>query len=169
MGLSNRQRVFVEEYLKCWVASEAVRRAGYKSKPNVKGAQLLANVSIAAELKQRISERAMGKDEVVDRLGEHARGDMGDFMDIGSMAFSLDLNKAKELGLTRLIKKVRQKTVTTVAKDGTEEETSTIEIELYDAQAALVQLGKHLDIFKENVDITSGGKVIEVIVKKRDE
>ena len=93
---------------------------------------------------------------------------MGDFMDIGSMAFSLDLNKAKELGLTRLIKKVRQKTVTTVAKDGTEEETNTIEIELYDAQAALVQLGKHLDIFKDGLDPKDGINII-VTLKGNDD
>ena len=159
MGLTNRRRIFIDEYLRCFNATEAARRAGYKNARR-EGSRLRTFEDINKAIQESISERAMGKDEVVDRLGEHARGDMGDFMDIGSMAFSLDLNKAKELGLTRLIKKVRQKTVTTVAKDGTEEETNTIEIELYDAQAALVQLGKHLEIFKDGLDPKDGINII---------
>ena len=121
--MRHKQRVFIDEYARDFNATQAAIRAGYSPKTAYSiGQENLNKPEIAKAIQERIAARAMGKDEVVDRLGEHARGDMGDFMDIGSMAFSLDLNKAKELGLTRLIKKVRQKTVTTVAKDDTEEE-----------------------------------------------
>jgi phage terminase small subunit len=162
MALSNRQRVFIEEYLKCWVGSEAARRAGYANE-RVAAVRLLTKDNIKAIIQERISEKAMTADEVLTRLAEHARGDMGDFMDISSMAFGLNLNKANELGLTRLIHKIKQRTVTHIDKEGEEEETNTIEFELYDAQSALVQLGKHHELFTDNTDITSGGQLIKVI------
>lgn len=162
MGLSNRQRVFIEEYLTCWIASEAARRAGYANS-KVAGSRLLSNDNLRAAIRARIDEKAMTADEVLTRLAEHARGDMGDFMDINSMSFGLNLVKAKELGLTRLIHKIKQRTTTIIHKDGEEEEHNTIELELYDAQAALVQLGKHHELFTDNTDITSGGQQIKVV------
>jgi phage terminase small subunit len=162
MAQNNRRQVFIEEYLKCWNASEAARRAGYAN-ANVAGARLLANDSIRATVQARIDEKAMSADEVLQRLADMARGDVGDFMNIESMSFDLDLQKAQEAGKTHLIKKVRQQTVTRVNKTGDEEETNTLDIELYDAQSALVTLGKHLGIFKDNVDLTSGGKPIQVV------
>lgn len=158
MALNNRQRVFVEEYLTCWNGAEASRRAGYKGKPNVIGARLLADVSIKAAIEARIAEKAMSADEVLLRLASQARGDIGDFMDIESMSFDLSLAKAKELGLTHLIKKVKQRTVTTV-KGEEEQETNIIELELYDAQAALVQIGRHHKLFTDNTEVKLDGQI----------
>ena len=67
MALTNKQRVFVEEYLRCWNATEAARRASY-AHPNVAGPRLLVNVSIAAEIEHEVSERSMSADEVASRL-----------------------------------------------------------------------------------------------------
>jgi phage terminase small subunit len=53
MALSQTQLLFIDSYMKDGNASAACVAAGYKSKPNVKGAQLLANVSIKAEIKKR--------------------------------------------------------------------------------------------------------------------
>jgi phage terminase small subunit len=159
MGLSNKKRVFIEEYLTCWNATEAARRAGY-TYPNKQGPRLLVDVGIKAEIEQRISEKAMSADEVLTRLAEHARGDMGDFLDISSMGFQVDLSLAKEKGLTHLIKKVKQRTTTTLPKEGVETETSDIEIELYDAQAALVHIGRNHKLFTDKTDITSDGQPV---------
>ncbi len=157
--LNNKQTVFVEEYLTCWSATEAARRAGYKH-PHVQGPRLLSNVSIAEEVRQRIEDKAMTADEVLARLASQARGDMGDFLDIESMSFGINLQKAKEKGLTPLIKKVKQHTTITSYSDGKDEENTWIELELYDAHAALVDIGKHLKLFTDlNVsgDITVHG------------
>lgn len=163
MAFTNRQRLFVEEYLQCWNGSEAARRAGYTGKADVIAARLLGKVSIQERVKQRLSEKAMTADEVLQRLAEHARGDMGDFIDIESMSFSLDLQKAKELGLTRLIKKVRDRVVMTSNKDGEETETHVLEIELYDAKSALDTLAKYHGLLVDRTDITSGGQPIKVV------
>lgn len=158
--LTRKHRAFVEAYLTTWNASGAARMAGYTGKSNVVGPRLLANVSIQDAIERRLNEKAMRADEIMARLTEHARGDMGDFLDITSMSFQIDLPGAKEKGLTRLIKKVKQRTTTTILKDGTETETQDIEIELYSAQTALEDLAKIRQMMKENVEHSGELKVI---------
>jgi len=141
--LSNKQRVFVEEYLSCWNASEAARRAGYLGRPNTVGPRLLANVGIQATIKARIAEKAMSADEVLLRLAEHGRSDIGEMMTEGG---ALDLAKAKAIGKTRLIKAVT-------------ESDKGLRIEMYDAQAALVQLGRAHGLFTDRVESTVKAEV----------
>lgn len=156
-GLTAKQQVFVEEYLTCWNASEAARRAGYNGKANVVGPRLLANVSIRAEVQQRLTEKAMPADEVLARLADHARGSADDFISIYESPLhditgkpvldregkpivryfpSLNIEKAREQGMLHLVKKV------TYTAHGPS-------VELYDAQAALSLLGKHHGLFVE--------------------
>jgi phage terminase small subunit len=162
-AIRNKQRVFVEEYLRCWNATEAALAAGYSARSARSiGQENLTKPDIANAIENRIAEKTMGADEVLIRLGEHARGDMGNFLAIGSMGFSVDLNAAKEMGLTHLIKKVKMRTTTTLSKDGVETETHDIEIDLYDAQAALVHIGRHYALFTDKTDVTSGGKPINI-------
>lgn len=102
----------------------------------------------------------MSADEVLLRLAQHARGDMGDFLDIGSMGFVIDLDSAKKKGLTHLIKKVKLRTQTSTSKEGIETETHYMEIELYDAQAALVQLGRYHKLFTDKQEVTQRNIVV---------
>lgn len=162
MTLTRKREAWINEYLHCWNATEAARRVGF-AHPNTQGPRLLLDVSIKAEIQARLSENAMSADEVLHRLAEHARGNMGDFIDIESMSFSLNLQKAKELGLTHLIKKVKDRVVMTSNRDGEETETHTLEIELYDAKSALDTLAKYHGLLVDRTDITSGGKVIKVV------
>jgi phage terminase small subunit len=144
--LTNRQRVFVEEYLQCWCASEAARRAGYRGDANTVGPRLLANVGVKALIEQRIADKAMSADEVLVRLTEQARGDFGDFIRINELtgeAF-LDLAAAKVAGKLHLVKSYQEASEKFGAK-----------LELYDAQAALVHLGKHHRLFAEVLNINN--------------
>lgn len=139
MALSNKHQTFVNEYLVCWNASEAARRAGYNGKANVVGPRLLADVSITEEIKRRVAERAMTADEVLIRLAEHARGNMAEFVKFYDEIKTpfLDLRSANEKGLLCLVKKFKYNA------------SGQPEIELYDAQAALVQLGKVHGLFRD--------------------
>ena len=104
MGLTKKQRVFIEEYLQCWNATEAAKRAGYSKRTAYsQGQRLLKKAETSQAISKRISEKAMSADEVLIRLGQMARSDIGEFMDIGSMSFMVSLQTAKELGLTHLI------------------------------------------------------------------
>jgi hypothetical protein len=102
---------------------------------------------------------------VLKLFADHARGDMGEFLDVSGMGFNLDLQEAKKRGLTKLIKKVKQKTTIFLSKKESEEdrEVHELEIELYDAQAAGEKIGRHLKLFTDQVELSGQ---IESIIKK---
>lgn len=161
--MTNRHRAFIAEYLKDFNATRAAIAVGYSPKSaRAVASRLLTYANIQAEIKANIDEKQMRADEVLTRLADHARGDMGNFLDIGAMGFSVDLNKAKEMGLTHLVKKVKMRTTTSLSAAGIETETHDIAIELYDAQAALVQIGKALGVLKENIEQKTTNEEIEV-------
>lgn len=151
--LTAKHQVFVQEYLKDFNATQAAIRSGYSTRgARVQGHRLLTDANVAAAVRAEIEERAMGADEVLTRLADMARGDMGDFLDISPLGFVVDLSDAKQRNLTKLIKRVKQRT--TISTTGeTETEVHDIEIELYDAQAALVQLGRHHALFTDKAEI----------------
>jgi len=165
--LSPKRKLFVDEYLRDLNATQAAIRAGYSPKTAYsQGGRLLKFVEVSEEIKARLDDKAMRADEVITRLTSMARGDMGDFIDIESMSYSLNLAKAKELGLTPLIRKVKDRIVMTSNKDGEETETHTLEVELYDAQAALALLGKYHGLF---IDTTKheGEVILNVIYDRK--
>ena len=153
MALTARRQAFVDEYLKCWNASEAARVAGYAA-PGVEGHRLLKIAEISEEIQRRVTERAMSADEVLVRLAEQARGDMSDFVSFvpGIKLPFFDLAKAHEAGKFGLVKKLKY------GKDG------EVEFELYDAQAALVQLGKVHKLFTDKQDVTIEGEALRVVL-----
>ena len=163
--LTYKQKMFVEAYLETLNATESARRAKYKGNENtlgVIGHENLRKPKIREEIDKRLKELAMSAEEVLARLGDMARGDIGDFLTIESMSFDLSLRKAKELGLTHLIKKVKQRTIITQKKDGDEEENHYIEIELHDSQSALEKLGRYHKLFTDKQEFVGELKVISV-------
>jgi phage terminase small subunit len=161
-GLSKKQEAFLEAYLQTWNATKAAKIAGYSEKTAYSsGQRLLKSVEIASRVRARLSEMAMETNEVLARLASHARGDAGDLLDSSTM--TLDLKKAIEQGNTQLIKKIKQTVITSDDK-----QTEIFEFELYDAQAALVHIGKHLGMFGNKLDITSGGEKLEIIIRNAD-
>lgn len=132
--LTRKRRAWIEEYLTCWNATEAARRVGYKH-PNAQGPRLLLDVSIQEIIEKRIAEKAMSADEVLLRLAEQARGDISEFVKAGG---GIDWEKVGEKG--RLVKSIAH----TTGKNS--------RLELYDAQAALVHLGKHHGLFKDRIE-----------------
>lgn len=162
MALNDKRRIFVEEYLATWNASEAARRAGY-AHPGSEGHRLLKIAEISEEISRRVAEKTLTADEVLVRLGEHARGSMGDFAKVNGRGQPyFDLQAAQQANKLHLIKKLKTKTRTINIEQDDEEEGNTdkdqqygyatevtIEFELYDAQAALVHIGKHHGLFKE--------------------
>lgn len=139
-GLTNKQRVFIEAYLVSWNASDAARKARY-AKPGQQGHRLLKNVEIAAAIQERLNAAAMPANEVLARLTQHGSSSMEDFVDVDRE--TLDLDKARTAGKLHLIKKFTR----SETKYGT-----NVSIEIYDAQAALVHIGKHHGLFTDKVE-----------------
>jgi phage terminase small subunit len=136
--MTNKQKVFIEEYLKTFNATDAARRAGYSARTARQiGRENLTKPYILEAVQARIAEIQLDTDEALTILAAIARGDVGEFIQIGSDgAFTFDLESAKDRGLTRLIKEIEQRTVTTKA-GGAEQKTVTTKLKLHDPQAAI--------------------------------
>lgn len=134
MALTDKRQVFIEEYLATWNATEAARRAGYAF-PNVEGSKLLVIPSIREEIDRRITEKVMTANEVLVRLGEQARAEQTQFL----TSAGVDLESLISAGKGHLVKGIKR----TQFGDN---------VEFYDAQAALVHLGKHLGLFTDKVE-----------------
>ena len=142
MGLTIKQKEFINEYIKCRNATEAARRAGY-AYPNTEGPKNLVKPSIAEEIASRTAKSAMEADEVLQRLGDMARGSVEDFSDVYEgmrNAVFLNFDKAKERQKLHLIKKLKYNA------------QGYPEIELHDAQAALEKIGKSLGLFLDRTE-----------------
>lgn len=135
--LSKKQEVFISEYLKCFNGSEAARRAGYSAKSARQTASdLLATPYVSEQIKTRIDEIHMSADEALKLLADIARGDIGEYIDDRLM---IDLSAARENGATKIIKKIRQRTITKIGKGDKDDDTeiTDTEIELYSAKDAI--------------------------------
>lgn len=107
-----------------------------------------------------------------------ARSDVGVFMDVSTVGWNIDLLQRDNKGElvynasgdvvkkpeTKLIKKLKQKVTTFIGKkdDSEDREIVETEIELYDAQAALEKIGRHLDLFPNKIN---DGDPIHLIVE----
>ena len=170
MTLNRKQKAFIDEYFLCNMnGTEAYMRVYGPKNRNIarsNSSELLTKPDIENEISRRMSEHTMQANEVLVRWGDIARGSMGDFMQIDGVASYLDLEKAKELGLLHLIKKVKDRVVMTSDKDGNETETHHMEIELYDALAAQTLIAKYEGLLMDRTDVTSAGKALDTIAIK---
>lgn len=117
---------------------------------------------------KQIEAKRMNAGEVIARLSDHARGSMSDFLVIDADGEArIDLAKAKRARRLQLIRRLR------LGDDG-------VEVDLYDAQAALIQLGRHYRLFVDRVqnedwraraieDIKAGRVTYEALVNAFDE
>ena len=144
MSLNARQKAFIDYYLIYRNASKAARLAGYNGKSNVYGPTLLANLSIKAEIEKRLKEKHLSADEVLARLADMAMSNIADFADIQDAS---DLKKYRHK--THVIKKFKKKITTTRAGDTIVD----FELELYPADNALVNLGRHFQLFTDKVQL----------------
>lgn len=147
--LTDKQKAFVYGYLSCWNATKAAREAGYSEKYlHTNANKILQNTTVQAEIRARLEQYAMGAQEVLVRLAHQARGDIGDFACIQSGS---ELANHPQ---SYLVKKFKKKTYQPKNGDPYEE----IELEIYDAHAPLVDLGRHHKLFTDKLEITGWKK-----------
>ncbi len=118
---ANKERIWLAEYLRCFNATEAARRAGYKWPNKVGPAK---KQKFAAEIAAAIEERVMSAEEALAHLSDMARTDLSDYVS----GDGIDLDRLVADGYGHLIKGVKR--VVTKFDDRTE-------VEIYDKQAAL--------------------------------
>lgn len=165
--LNAKQQRFVEEYLVDLNATQAAIRAGYSAKTaNEQGARLLANVSVAAavsEAQQARSERTeITQDMVLRELGKIGFANMQDYMRVGADGDPyLDFS-----GLSRDQAAALIEVTVEDFKEGRGEDARDVrrvKFKLADKKGALVDIGKHLGMFKDRVEHSGpGGGPVEM-------
>lgn len=143
-NLTDKQYAFALEYVQCLNATEAARRAGYQGtyeSLRVIGSQNLTKKHVRAAIDKLLNERAMRAEEVLSRLSDQARGiPPGCFVVHGPLA-GVNFEKLAEAGLLHLIKKLSY------------DQRGNPVVEFYDAQRALVELGKYHGLFTDRLKI----------------
>lgn len=161
--LTNKQAEFVNQYFICGRnGTDAVIAAGYKCKDRVVAASIatenLRKPAIRDAIETRLRESAMSAAEVLYLLSEHARGTFDDVLDKYGTP---DVSRMRERGKMHLIKKWKYKKV--VSEQGTIIEQ---EVELHDAQSALVQLGRFHKLFTDKMEVLDWrGEAVQAIRK----
>jgi len=154
-GLTGKQRIFIDEYIKCLNATEAARRAGYKGSNaalRVVGCRNLTKVNIAERIAAHFKASAMSREEVLERLGGIARAEYTDYL---TEYGTVDLKALLEDGKGHLIK-------------GVKETAHGRQIEFYDAQKALVDIGRHHALFVDKQQVEHVGEAtIRVVYEER--
>lgn len=172
--LSGKQKLFVEYYLQTWNATRAAEMAGYSgSYATLRsiGSENLTKPNIQEQIQERMSSVAMESDEVLARLADMARSfDITEYVELretyavnskgdeyfSGYALKIDFKALQADGYGHLIKKIKQ--------NG----SGGIEIEWHDQMAALVHVGKHHKLFTDSMDLTSGGRALEIKVVYAD-
>ena len=149
--LTPRQSAFVAEYLIDLNATQAAIRAGYSARTAVQQAhRLLMNVHVAAAVMSGQTQRSLRTqvtaDSVVQELAKIGFANMLDYIEI-SLDGAAGINLAK-LSRDQAAAIVELTTEDTIDPRGNK--TTRTRIKLGDKRAALVDLGKHLGLFREN-------------------
>ncbi|POD46275.1 hypothetical protein BKM15_25885 [Pseudomonas syringae pv. syringae] len=149
MKLTGKQKRFVEEYLIDLNAAAAMRRAGYKSKnPDVDGHQLLVKPSIQKEVQKAMDERSkrtqITADSVLQELAHIAFDDIKNYLEFypdedTKYGVRINIKDSRQID-TRNVAEV------SIGKDG-------FKFKTYCKDHALVNVGKHLGMFKDNINL----------------
>lgn len=177
-GLTGKQQAFINAYLtNGFNATDAARQAGYEGNENTLssvGYENLRKPEISVIMNERLNEAAMSANEVMARLSEIARGEVDNFLDEDG---KFDLQKARRLQKTKLLKKLKtkrtSKQVDTI-QAGDEESRETletslmyeeVEFEMYSAHEALRDLGKYHKLLNDRHEVAGlNGGAIQVNV-----
>jgi phage terminase small subunit len=167
MSLTPKQQRFVEEYLVDFNATQAAVRAKYSAKSAGKiGPELLGKTRIAEAIREeqaKLAQRsAVSAEAVIGELAKLGFANMANYVRIGGNGDPfVDLSK-----MTRDQAAAIQEVTVEDFVDGRGEdarEVRRVKFKLADKRAALVDLGRHLGIFKDKVEVTGkDGGPIEV-------
>lgn len=141
--VTEKQKRFVEEYLIDLNATQAAIRAGYSPKTaNEQGAQNLAKLSISTAISKAMAERSkrtgINQNRVLQELARIGFANITDIVDPETAKIRPDASP-DDLACIQSIK-VKPN------EFGVERE-----VKLYDKKSALVDLGRHLGLFKDNL------------------
>lgn len=177
MALSPKQQRFVEEYLVDLNATQAAIRAGYSPKTaEQQGPRLLGKVGVAQAIAEGVAARsqrtAIDADRVVRELARIGLADLRRLMTWDGEAVRFRPSDELTEDEAAAIAAVESETITRTDEDGSTETKVKLKLRLWDKNAALTNLGRHLGMFVDKTEhsgkVETGPPVLEVIVKRSD-
>lgn len=153
-GLTRKRLFFAEHYVRILNGNKAARLAGFAT-PSVEGSRLLTDDNVKNYVSHRFRQLQMQSDEVLGRLSDIARGDIGDYLRVAKQketdlplvidgkiidGIYIDLRQLLADGNTARIKKYSRV-------------RGEVSIELHDPTKALELIGKHLRLFTDVVRV----------------
>lgn len=153
--LNPKQERFVAEYLLDLNATQASIRAGYSAKTaHVQGPRLLGNVAVASEIAKRQVKLAdkyeVSAERVIRELALIGFANMLDYVSVKGEGAFVDLSTMTR-DQAAAIQEVTAETLGSGGEDGPA--IVRTKIKLASKQAALESLGKHLGLFKEQLEV----------------
>lgn len=175
ISLSLDELAFVAAY---FAENMNATRAYMKLHPNASydsarssASEILSKGNIRAEIRQRLTEKAMSAEEALARLGEMARAELKPFIRIDDDGFTYfnfaDPEASEYLYLIKKLKTKRERRLEGKGDSADAWEGEWVEVELHDAQSALRDILKMHGKFVDRVDVTGGGG-ITLTVKYQD-
>lgn len=138
--LNKKQQRFIDEYFLCNMnGTEAYSRVynpkGGRDVARANASELLAKPNVNKIIQERMSAYHMTADEALKLQADIARGDITELL---TPLGHVDIDLIRKNGKGRLIKKIKQRTITKIGKSDKDEDTEIheTEIELYPADTA---------------------------------
>lgn len=181
--MTPKQQRFVEEYLVDLNATQAAIRAGYSSDTaHSIGHENLSKPEIAAGIREGMAVRSMRTNITQDQvLRELARIGFVDIRKVvtwtnGASGFNED--EAEETGEVRISianfvmltpsDQIDAETAAAIS-EVSQTKDGALKVKMHDKRAALVDLGRHLGMFKDKVEVTGkDGNPIEIDQVRND-
>lgn len=157
MALTPKIQCFVNEYIVDLNGTQAAIRAGYSARTaNVQASQLLAKPNVQAAVQAAMAKREarteITQDMVLKELAKIGFANMQDYMRVGPDGDPvLDFS-----ALTREQAAALSEVTVEDFVDGRGEDArdvKRVKFKLADKRAALVDIGKHLGMFKERIEV----------------
>lgn len=171
MGLTAKQQRFVDEYLVDLNATQAAIRSGYSARTADRiGPELLGKTWVAEAIAARQAKIAqkleITQESIVAELAKIGFSDIRRmFSDAGALRRIESLDDQAAACLSSV--EVTSRRVPGSDRDEPEYEQVT-KIRLWDKRAALVDLGKHLGMFKERVEHSVSDNLADVLLAARN-
>lgn len=153
MALTTKNKIFIQEYLKDFNATQAALRAGYSPKTSYStGSELLKKPELKQAIDAEIATRTMSANEVLTRLTSIARSDYAPYFNSDG---SVDLTRLLADGKGYLIKKITPR-------------ASGNEIEFYDGLTALTNIAKHHKLLVDKTENDVSIAITDYTVKEAE-
>ena len=168
-----KHELFAQEVAKGTALERAYAMAGYKPDPK-NAARLTKNDAVRTRIDEILTlaaEKAgVTVQAVLEELAKIGFSNIADFVDVSGDMPSIALNGVGRDKLSALSEITSETVFERNGKSGKPTEVRRVKIKLWDKRAALVDLGRHLGMFKDKVEMTgaNGGPLETKDVSARD-